>query len=115
MAELTVPPDGIRNAIANYTSNYSPETPRGEVGVVISAVDGIAQVSGVSSIITNEFLEFPSGITDVAQNLDTGEVGVVVLGNLESLRGGDEVRWMGNVLSIPVGNKSLGRVANPLG
>ncbi|HHT31458.1 MAG TPA: F0F1 ATP synthase subunit alpha, partial [Corynebacterium sp.] len=79
------------------------------------AADGIAQVAGMPSVMTNELLEFPGGVIGVAQNLDTDKVGVVVLGNFESLAEGDEVKRTGDVLSIPVGDKFLGRVINPLG
>lgn len=115
MAELTISSDEIRGAIANYTSSYSAEASREEVGVVISTADGIAQVSGLPSVMTNELLEFPGGVIGVAQNLDTDSIGVVVLGNYESLNEGDEVKRTGEVLSIPVGDKFLGRVINPLG
>ena len=115
MAELTISSDEIRSAIANYTSSYTPEASREEVGVVISAADGIAQVAGMPSVMTNELLEFPGGVIGVAQNLDTDKVGVVVLGNFESLAEGDEVKRTGDVLSIPVGDDFLGRVINPLG
>ena len=115
MAELTISSDEIRSASANYTSSYSPEASREEVGVVTTAADGIAQVSGMPSVMANELLEFPGGIIGVAQNLDTDKVGVVVLGNYESLKEGDEVKRTGEVLSIPVGDNFLGRVINPLG
>ncbi|WJZ02376.1 F0F1 ATP synthase subunit alpha [Corynebacterium freiburgense] len=115
MAELTISSDEIRSAIANYTSSYSPEASREEVGLVISAADGIAQVSGLPSVMANELLEFPNGVIGVAQNLDTDKVGVVVLGNYETLKEGDEVKRTGDVLSIPVGDAFLGRVINPLG
>ena len=115
MAELTISSDEIRSAIANYTSSYSAEASREEVGVVISAADGIAQVSGLPSVMANELLEFPGGVIGVAQNLDTNSIGVVVLGNFESLKEGDEVKRTGEVLSIPVGEEFLGRVINALG
>ena len=115
MAELTISSDEIRSAIANYTSSYSAEASREEVGVVISAADGIAQVSGLPSVMANELLEFPGGVIGVAQNLDTNSIGVVVLGNFETLKEGDEVKRTGEVLSIPVGEDFLGRVINPLG
>ncbi|MBC2681882.1 F0F1 ATP synthase subunit alpha [Corynebacterium anserum] len=115
MAELTISSDEIRSAIANYTSSYSPEASREEVGVVTTAADGIAQVSGMPSVMANELLEFPGGVIGVAQNLDTDKVGVVVLGNYETLKEGDEVKRTGEVLSIPVGDNFLGRVINPLG
>ena len=101
MAELTISSDEIRSAIANYTSSFSAEASREEVGVVISTADGIAQVSGLPSAMTNELLEFPGGVIGVAQNLETDSIGVVVLGNFESLKEGDEVTRTGEVLSIP--------------
>ncbi|GAB3595486.1 ATP synthase subunit alpha [Corynebacterium faecale] len=115
MAELTISSDEIRSAIANYTSSYSAEASREEVGVVISAADGIAQVSGLPSVMANELLEFPGGVIGVAQNLEADSVGVVVLGNYELLKEGDQVRRTGDVLSIPVGEDFLGRVIDPLG
>ncbi|MCZ9309053.1 F0F1 ATP synthase subunit alpha [Corynebacterium uberis] len=115
MAELTISSDEIRSAIANYTSSFSAEASREEVGVVISTADGIAQVSGLPSVMANELLEFPGGVIGVAQNLEADRIGVVVLGNYESLKEGDEVKRTGEVLSIPVGDKFLGRVINPLG
>ncbi|MDK8723080.1 F0F1 ATP synthase subunit alpha [Corynebacterium propinquum] len=115
MAELTISSDEIRSAIANYTSSYSATASREEVGVVISVADGIANVSGLPSVMANELLEFPGGVIGVAQNLDTDSIGVVVLGNFESLAEGDEVKRTGEVLSIPVGEDFLGRVINPLG
>ena len=115
MAELTISSDEIRSAIANYTSSYSAEASREEVGVVTSAADGIAQVSGLPGCMTNELLEFPNGVIGVAQNLETDTIGVVVLGNFETLTEGDKVKRTGEVLSIPVGENFLGRVINPLG
>ncbi|EPD71045.1 ATP synthase subunit alpha [Corynebacterium pyruviciproducens ATCC BAA-1742] len=115
MAELTISSDEIRSAIENYTSSYSPGATREEVGQVISAADGIAQVSGLPSVMSNELLEFPNGVIGVAQNLDTDSIGVVILGDFEILKEGDEVRRTGEVLSIPVGDNFLGRVINPLG
>ncbi|PFG28910.1 F0F1 ATP synthase subunit alpha [Corynebacterium renale] len=115
MAELTISSDEIRSAIANYTSSFSAEASREEVGVVISTADGIAQVSGLPSVMANELLEFPNGVIGVAQNLETDSIGVVILGSYETLKEGDEVTRTGEVLSIPVGDKFLGRVINPLG
>lgn len=115
MAELTISSDEIRSAIANYTSSYSAEASREEVGVVISAADGIAQVSGLPSAMANELFEFPGGVIGVAQNLETNSIGVVILGSYESIKEGDEVKRTGEVLSIPVGDNFLGRVVNPLG
>ncbi|MEO9221393.1 MAG: F0F1 ATP synthase subunit alpha, partial [Mycobacteriaceae bacterium] len=115
MAELTISSDEIRSAIENYTSSYSPEASREEVGVVTDTGDGIAHVSGLPSAMSNELLEFPGGVLGVALNLDASEIGAVVLGSFEDLQEGQEVKRTGNVLSVPVGDAFLGRVINPLG
>ena len=73
MAELTISSDEIRSAIENYTSSYSPEASREEVGIVTDTGDGIAHVSGLPSAMANELLEFPGGVLGVALNLDATE------------------------------------------
>jgi len=115
MAELTISSDEIRSAIESYTSSYSPEASREEVGLVTDTADGIAHISGLPSAMSNELLEFPGGILGVALNLDAREIGAVVLGSYEALAEGQEVKRTGNVLSVPVGDGFLGRVVNPLG
>lgn len=113
MAELTISSDEIRSAIANYTSSYSAEASREEVGVVISAADGIAQVSGMPSVMANELLEFPGGVIGVAQNLDTDKVGVVVLGSYETLREGDEVKGPERSCPFRLGTNSSAALLTP--
>ena len=115
MAELTISADEIRTAIDSYTDNYSPEASREEVGIVTETGDGIAQVSGLPSAMSNELLRFPGGIEGVALNLDARQIGVVILGSYESIEEGMEVRRTGQVLAVPVGDGFLGRVVNPLG
>src|SRR5207248_6552856 len=115
MAELTISSDEIRSAIENYVSNFSTETSREEVGTVVETGDGIAQVEGLPSAMTNELLEFPGGILGVALNLSEREIGTVILGDYEHIEEGQEVKRTGRVLSVPVGDKFLGRVIDPLG
>mgnify|MGYP001787860640 CR=1 FL=1 len=105
MAELTISSDEIRSAIANYTSSYSPEASREEVGVVISAADGIAQVSGLPSVMANELLRFEDGTLGLAQNLDTRNIGVIVLGDFTGIEEGQVVHRTGEVLSVPDGDE----------
>jgi F-type H+-transporting ATPase subunit alpha len=115
MAELTISSDEIRSAIENYVANFSTETSREEVGTVVETGDGIAQVEGLPSAMTNELLEFPGGVLGVALNLNEREIGAVILGDYEKLEEGQEVKRTGRVLSVPVGEKFLGRVIDPLG
>ena len=115
MAELTISADEIRSAIQNYVTEYRPDVSREEVGTVTEAGDGIARVEGLPSVMTNELLEFESGVRGLALNLDVREVGVVVLGDFSGIEEGQQVRRTGEVLSVPVGDGYLGRVVDPLG
>jgi F-type H+-transporting ATPase subunit alpha len=115
MAELTISADEIRSAIQTYVTEYSPDISREEVGTVTEAGDGIARVEGLPSVMTNELLEFESGVRGLALNLDVREVGVVVLGDFAGIEEGQQVRRTGEVLSVAVGDGYLGRVVDPLG
>jgi F-type H+-transporting ATPase subunit alpha len=115
MAELTISADEIRSAIQNYVTEFSPDVSREEVGTVTESGDGIARVEGLPSVMTNELLEFESGVRGLALNLDVREIGVVVLGDYSGIEEGQQVRRTGEVLSVPVGDGYLGRVVDPLG
>ncbi len=115
MAELTISSEEIRNAIENYVSSYSPDVTREEVGVVTETGDGIAQVEGLPSAMTNELLEFEGGVLGLALNLDVRQIGAVILGDYSGIEQGQPVRRTGNILSVPVGDGFLGRVVDPLG
>src|SRR5580693_3050224 len=116
MAELTIRPDEIRDALASFVQSYEPDAAaREEVGVVAECGDGIAYVEGLPSCMANELLEFPGGIRGLALNLDVREIGVVILGEFSKIEEGQQVRRSGEVLSVPVGDAFLGRVVDPLG
>nr|WP_279526874.1 F0F1 ATP synthase subunit alpha [Modestobacter roseus] len=112
---MTISADEIRSAIQNYVTEYTPDVSREEVGVVTESGDGIARVEGLPSVMTNELLEFEGGVRGLALNLDTREVGVVILGDFAGIEEGQTVRRTGEVLSVPVGDGYLGRVVDPLG
>jgi len=116
MAELTIRPDEIRAALDSFVKSYEPKgTVTEEVGRVILAGDGIAQVEGLPGAMANELLRFEDGTLGLALNLDVREIGVVVLGEFTGIEEGQEVRRTGEVLSVAVGDGYLGRVVDPLG
>lgn len=116
MADLTINADDVRNALNEFAASYDPgSAERVEVGRVISAADGIARVEGLPSTMANELLRFEDGTLGLAQNLDTREIGVVILGEFSGIEEGQEVTRTGEVLSVPVGDEFLGRVVDPLG
>src|SRR5690242_14813397 len=116
MAELTIRPEEIRDALARFVQDYEPEgASREEVGTVIECGDGIARVEGLPSAMANELLEFENGVRGLALNLDVREIGVVILGEFNEIEEGQQVRRTGEILSVPVGDSFLGRVVDPLG
>ncbi|RKS10563.1 ATP synthase F1 subcomplex alpha subunit [Nocardiopsis sp. Huas11] len=116
MAELTIRPDEIRDALQRFVQSYEPDATRAEeVGTVTYSGDGIARVGGLPSAMANELLKFEDGTLGLAQNLEVGEIGVVVLGDFTSIEEGQKVRRTGQLLSVPVGDNFLGRVVDPLG
>jgi F-type H+-transporting ATPase subunit alpha len=116
MAELTIRPEEIRDALARFVEAYEPGTASAEeVGTVTECGDGIARVAGLPSAMASELLEFEDGTRGLALNLDVSEIGVVVLGDFSKIEEGQQVRRTGEVLSVPVGDGFLGRVVGPLG
>ena len=101
----------IKEQIKNYRSQIEMK----ETGRVILVGDGIARVYGLTNCMANELLEFEDGSAGLAQNLEEDTVSVAMLSNENSIREGTVVRRTGKVLSVPVGEKMLGRVVNALG
>jgi F-type H+-transporting ATPase subunit alpha len=116
MAELTIRPEEIRDALERFVEAYEPgAAATEEVGAVVECGDGIARVSGLPSAMANELLEFEDGTRGIALNLEVREIGVVILGDFSRIEEGQRVRRTGEVLSVPVGDGFLGRVVGPLG
>jgi F-type H+/Na+-transporting ATPase subunit alpha len=119
MAELTIRPEEIREALDRFVRSYEPETAtREETGTVVTSGDGIARVEGLPSAMANELLEFENGTLGIALNLDVREIGVVVMGESGGIEEGQVVKRTGDILSVPVGDGYLGRtvdaLANPI-
>ncbi len=116
MAELTIRPEEIREALDRFVRDYTPETAsRDELGTVVTSGDGIARVEGLPSAMANELLEFENGTLGIALNLDVREIGVVVMGESEGIEEGQVVKRTGDILSVPVGDGYLGRTVDALG
>jgi F-type H+/Na+-transporting ATPase subunit alpha len=116
MAELTIRPEEIRDALSRFVQEYEPEgAAREEIGTVIECGDGIARVEGLPSAMASELLEFENGVRGLALNLDVREIGVVILGEFNEIEEGQQVKRTGEILSVPVGDAFLGRVVGPLG
>jgi len=90
-------------------------TAKQNVGVVREIGDGVARIEGLTDAMLNEMLDFGSGITGIALNLEETEVGAILLGDYTKIKEGGEVHTTGRLLQVPVGKSLLGRVVNVLG
>ena len=116
MADITISPDEIRDALKDFVKAYEPgKAAAAEVGYVTDAADGIAHVEGLPGVMANELVRFPDGTLGLAQNLEESQIGVVILGEFAGVEEGQEVTRTGEVLSVAVGDGYLGRVVDPLG
>jgi F-type H+-transporting ATPase subunit alpha len=105
----------IASVIQREIEQYEDQIDVREVGTVLEVGDGIARVYGLSNVAAGEMVEFPGGIIGLAFNLEETSVGVIILGDYLKINEGDEVKALGRLLSVPVGEAVLGRVLDPLG
>ncbi len=107
--------DEISSLIKERIENFEIKVDIDEVGKVISIGDGIAKAYGLSNVMAGEMVEFENGVKGMVLNLEESSVGIVVLGQFDSIREGMSVKRLGELLKIPVGPEMVGRVVNPLG
>lgn len=103
--------DLLRAELAAFSGGAHEE----HVGTVLSVADGVARVSGLATVMSQEMVLFPGDVIGVALNLEEGMVGAMILGDASSVKAGDTVKTTGRILSIPVADACVGRVINPLG
>jgi len=107
--------DEISSVITDEIRQYRTEVDVAEVGKVLEVGDGIARIYGLRHAMANEKIEFSNGQFGQVFNLEENSVGAVILGDFLGIKGGDEVRCTGELLSVPCGEKMIGRVVDPLG
>ncbi len=107
--------DEIASVIQKEIETFESKMDVREVGTVLEVGDGIARVYGLSGVMSGEMVQFPSGVIGLAFNLEENSVGVIILGDYLTINEGDEVKALGRLLSVPVGNGVIGRVLDPLG
>ena len=112
---MKIRPEEVSEIIKKEIENYKKSLDVKTSGTVLEVGDGIARIYGLSSVMSNELLEFPNGVMGMALNLEEHNVGAVILGNASLIKEGDEVKATGRVVSVPSGEGMLGRVVNALG
>ena len=94
---------------------FKPEIGISDVGTVLEAGDGIARVTGLANIRSQELVQFQNGVIGIAFNLEKDSVGVIIMGDYAEIAEGMNVRATGRIASVPVGDAMIGRVVNALG
>ncbi|MFT3863473.1 MAG: F0F1 ATP synthase subunit alpha [Solirubrobacterales bacterium] len=113
---MEIKPDEIASILRERIEGLETDTADlTEVGTVLSVADGIARVHGLDNCMALEMLELPHGVTGLALNLESDNVGAVLFGEWDKVVEGDTVKRTGHLLEIPVGPELLGRMVDPLG
>ena len=107
--------DRAFDSMSRARTAFTPHLTLREVGFITNVSTGIATVSGLPGVGSEELLQFPGGLLGIAFNVDEDEIGVILLGEYEALHAGDEVQRTGRVMDVAVGEGLLGRVIDPLG
>ena len=108
-------PEEISAVIKEQIKSYRTKIDMDDVGTVVQIGDGIARLHGLDKCMANELLEFEGGVYAMALSLEEDSISAVMLGSSENIKEGGTVRRTGRVVSVPVGEKLLGRVVNALG
>src|SRR5262245_22555726 len=108
--------DEIIPVLTAEIEQYRTQLDARETGRVLEVGDGIARVDGLTGAMSSEMVEFTrTGVRGLAFNLEESSVGVIILGDYLDITEGDEVRTLGELLRVPVGDALIGRVVDPLG
>lgn len=105
----------ISALLKQQIDDFQPDFDYTETGVVTYIGDGIARAQGLDNAMSGELLVFENGTIGMAQNLETTDVGIIILGQFSDIREGSVVRRTGKIMEVPVGSALIGRVINPLG
>lgn len=112
---MSIKAEEISSLIKKQLEHFDDKFDIDEVGVITYVGDGIARAHGLNNVLANELLEFENGSYGIAQNLETNDVGIIILGKYDNIREGDRVKRTGRIMEVPVGEALIGRVVNPLG
>ncbi|HZS46248.1 MAG TPA: F0F1 ATP synthase subunit alpha, partial [Blastocatellia bacterium] len=107
--------DEISKIIRQQIENYETGVTVTEVGTVIKAGDGTAEMFGLEKVMAGELLDLPHGVSGIALNLEEDKVGAVLFGEFMKIKEGDTVKRTKRIMSVPVGEAMIGRVVNALG
>ena len=112
---MSIKAEEISSLIKNQLANYQDELTAQEIGTITYIGDGVARVTGLENALAGELIEFSNGAFGMAQNLESDDVGIIIMGEYDDLHEGDTVKRTGRIMEVPVGEEMIGRVVNALG
>ncbi|MCV3323901.1 F0F1 ATP synthase subunit alpha [Pediococcus ethanolidurans] len=112
---MSIKSEEISALIKQQLEGYQDELNVEETGTVTYVGDGIARAHGLDNALAGELLEFSNGVYGMVQNLESNDVGIVILGSYDDIREGATVKRTGRIMEVPVGEALIGRVVNTLG
>lgn len=112
---MAVISNDIYESLLKQIDGYGKKIESVEVGRVLEVGDGIARISGLENIRFSELVQFSNGTPGIAFNLEKDNVGIIIMGEYDTIQEGDEVRPLGRIASVPVGMGLVGRVVDALG
>jgi F-type H+-transporting ATPase subunit alpha len=108
-------PSEISEIIKSRIDSLDVSSEAKNVGTVVSVSDGIIRIHGLADAMYGEMVEFEGGVYGMALNLERDSVGVVILGDYQSIAEGQSCKCTGRILEVPVGPELQGRVVDALG
>jgi F-type H+-transporting ATPase subunit alpha len=108
-------PTEISDLIKKRIDGFNTDAEARTEGTIVSIMDGIVRIHGLSDVMSGEMIEFSNGSYGLALNLERDSVGAVVLGDYKDMSEGDTVKCTGRILDVPVGPELMGRVVDSLG
>ncbi|GAB6092483.1 F0F1 ATP synthase subunit alpha [Furfurilactobacillus curtus] len=112
---MSIKAEEISALIKQQLENYQEELTVEETGTVTYVGDGVARAHGLDNALAGELLEFENGVYGMVQNLESDDVGIVILGAYDGIQEGSSVKRTGRIMEVPVGDALIGRVVNSLG
>lgn len=111
---VNIRPEEISSVIFRQIEQYNQEVRVFNIGTVLQVGDGIARIYGLNEVMAGELVEFEDGTVGIALNLESNNVGAVLMGDGLTIQEGSSVKATGKIAQIPVSDAFLGRVVNAL-
>ena len=112
---MQIKPEEITAVLEKQIKDFDTQLDVKEIGQVLQVGDGIARIHGLENVMAGELVKFPGDVMGMVLNLEEDNVGCVIFGTGSSIKEGDQGERTGRIMDVPVGDKMLGRVVNPLG